>query len=61
MLITPEKWLLPIYNNAQMHNEKLAKLKPDIYLGISKIKDKSDFLSVRGAWDDVGTWMAKVN
>ena len=44
-----------------MHNEKLAKLKPDIYLGISKIKDKSDFLSVRGAWDDVGTWMAKVN
>ncbi len=31
VLITPEKWLLPIYNNAKMHNEKLARLEPEIY------------------------------
>ena len=31
VLISPHKWLLPIYNNAETHNEKLARLEPDIY------------------------------
>ena len=38
--------------NAQMRNKKIASLSfKEPYLRLSKIEDKSDFLSVRRGWD----------
>ena len=39
-LITVNKWLLPILENAELHNQKLARFEPIVF-GSDKRKDEA--------------------